>query len=48
MREGKRFEQYGVEDAEDGGRGADAEGEGEDGGGGEAGAVAELADRVAK
>jgi len=48
MREGQRLEKHGVENAEDGRGGADAEGERKDGGGGEAGAVTELAECVTK
>ena len=44
--EGKGFEEDGVDDAEDGGVGADAEGEGEDGDCGEGGVFPELAERV--
>ena len=40
----ERAEEDGVDEGEDGGGGADAEGEGEDGKGGEAGMLAELAE----
>ena len=46
IREG--IDEDGVDDAEDGGGGADAECEGEDGGGGEGGAFAEFAEGVAE
>src|SRR4051812_16875514 len=44
VREGKRLEDQGVDDAEDGGGGADAEGDGRDGDGGESLRVAEGAE----
>jgi len=43
-----RVDEDGVDDREDGGGGADAEGEREDGGGGEGGAFAEFAEGVAE
>jgi hypothetical protein len=45
---GVRIDEDGVDDAEDGGGGADAECEGEDGGDGEGGAFAKFAERVAE
>jgi hypothetical protein len=48
LRKRKRLEEKRVGDAEDGRRGADAEGEGEDDEEGEAGAACEAAERGAK
>ena len=45
---GEGIDEDGVDDGEDGGGGADAEGEREDGGGGEGGAFAEFAEGVAE